>query len=527
MSTALVRKRPPSRVGLFLRRIDRSFVYVLEIGIAVFVLFNELALLVSFLDKPFLGNWLLLCLWAFSPALPVPIHPLPASVFWGMFLMLLMLVILPGVAVYLVRDGIFSMLAWSRDPNGQALKQMQRERVHLAYLRVKALEENEQNYYLKYGTFPPSSSAYSPTISKYAGPWSFYYVTLSNYLRLPPPAPKQRRRETSSMVDMTSTLEEAQKPIASFPAHVQVAYALFVFGGVRFLLRGAKTVEVAVKSFRVRELLAYLALPAREKGRIRDDIVNAIHEDHALRDDDDPDGNALKKARDAFAYDVKALGKLLQQACREADLLYIDPVESDRGAGAFHRLADAYVVEDVTRLTRLEEQLTTMKKTSVTPLALEAFRADYTEVLELYEDGLLGRELRQRAAPWYKPYYTHYQEIYQQVLQGLAEYELGLGCEQQGEERKASLRQAASLYEQCAFLTAPSGAELEQGSYAPLSEHALRQCLRAYGLLGDLSSAHQVYHQYLKTLKRKFRSWHPDPQTVQIFQEVTRSSEEI
>jgi len=82
------------------------------------------------------------------------------------------------------------------------------------------------------------------------------------------------------------------------------------------------------------------------------------------------------------------------------------------------------------------------------------------------------------------------------------------------------------LYQECAFLTAPSGEDLEQGTSSPLSEQALRQCMRVYGLLGMRVNAHHVYKRYVKLLRHKWSEWRPDPQTNQTFEAVTGLSAE-
>jgi hypothetical protein len=360
---------------------------------------------------------------------------------------------------------------------------------------------------------------------------SFYYVFLSNYLALPPeptielgsgesytlPTP---RREASRASSSQNTEEHAQ-------AHSP--YAVLLLGGVRFRLRGTEAKEVPIKSQRVRETLAYLAVSDRERGCNRDEIVGAIHEKHEIGDEETADideADYFKKGCEAFAYDVKVLRNLLREPCQQVQLPYVNPVEADRGNGAFHRLAEAYVVEDITRLEHLVEDLAARKQRAGQVTDLEAFRKEYTTVLSLYGDGFLGLQMRKLARRWVRAHATRYQEMYHGLLWDLAEYEHTIGQSQQGEEHKTSFRQAADLYERCAFLTAPSTDELEQGSSSPLSEQALRHSLSLYGLLGNRTNAHHTYHRYVKLLRRKSREWRPDPQTVQVFEEATRASSE-
>jgi DNA-binding SARP family transcriptional activator len=59
-----------------------------------------------------------------------------------------------------------------------------------------------------------------------------------------------------------------------------------------------------------------------------------------------------------------------------------------------------------------------------------------------------------------------------------------------------------------------------------VSEYALRQYMTIAGLLGDVSLAHRVYAHFVKTVTRKLPDWEPEPQTIQVYEEVTRASEE-
>jgi hypothetical protein len=455
------------------------------------------------------------------------IGPLSVTLFWEMFIVLPLCLAFILVALYLARDGLTRIMMWEADPNRQSLLSLQRERARLAYLRVRAQEENELLYYWKHRrAFDPSEPL---PISKYAGISSFFYVTLSNYLGLPPesviePESGESALPPSPQAGPSGTPAD-QNP--EEPVQVHSPYAVLLMGGVRFRLRGK---EVPIGKFRARETLAFLAVPDHRKGLRRDDIVEAIHEEHALEKEDEeaPLGETdfRRKARDAYAYDVKALRELLKEACEKIGLPYVNPVEAEQGNNALHCLAEAYVTEDLTRLEQLEEYLAAHQQAGENTAGLEAFRKEYTATLSLYGDGFLGLQMRKQAASWAKAYFVRYQDLYHRLLWNLAEYEQALSQSQQGEERKTSLRQAVQLYEQCAFLTAPSRDDLEQGTYSPLSEQALRQCLSLYGLLGNRTNAHSTYHSYVKMLKRKSKQWSPDPQTVQVFEEVTRGSRE-
>jgi DNA-binding SARP family transcriptional activator len=102
-----------------------------------------------------------------------------------------------------------------------------------------------------------------------------------------------------------------------------------------------------------------------------------------------------------------------------------------------------------------------------------------------------------------------------------------VGEAQQGEAQKASFKRAVDLYEQYVLATSALLSEkVRSEGQTLLSEHALRQCMLISGLLGDVSSARRVYAQFVKTVTRRLRDWQPEPQTVQMYEEVTRASED-
>jgi hypothetical protein len=503
--------------GLF-QQVNRYLAHgFIEIFTGVAVLIMVLpSILLTLLNPRLLIRWMGICLWALLPTIRFEAKPFTPVSFWGLGIAGLLLLALIPTALYLIRKGIIDSMMWSVDPNRLSLLQLQHERVHLAYLRVQALEENERLYYWRHRRFADPEEPL--VISKYAGPMSFYYVTLSNYLSLPPesaieqdssgnPALPAPWREASRAPSNQNTGEQAQ---------THSPYAVLLLGGVRFRLRGTEVLEVPIKSQRVRETLAYLAVSDRERGCNRDEIVEAIHE----KDEAD----SFKKGCDAYAYDVSVLRGLLKEACQQVQLPYVDPVKADRGNKAFHRLTKEYVVEDIARLERLAEDLAARRQYADQATDLETFRKEYTTVLSLYCDGFLGLQTRKDARRWVRAYFVRYQDLYHGLLWNLAEYEYAIGQSQQGEERKTSFRQAADLYERCAFLTAPSRDDLERGMYSPLSEQALRQCFRLYGLLGDQTNLHSAYDSYVKLLKSKSKKWRLDPQTVQTYEEAKRSS---
>lgn len=74
----------------------------------------------------------------------------------------------------------------------------------------------------------------------------------------------------------------------------------------------------------------------------------------------------------------------------------------------------------------------------------------------------------------------------------------------------------------------PSASELQQETYPLLSEHALCQWMVITGhLLGNRSSVDHAYYRYFKLLKRKYHQARLQPETLQTYQEVMGSSQEL
>lgn len=570
------------KASLF-RWADRYFAYSVELIAATFLLIAEFFLLYDLLEQPW-EQWLYRCLWAFLPTTRFPLESVSTGWFVDMWVVVLALLLLPAVAFYVGRTGYSNILIWSHYPQQQTLLLLEQERARLAYLRIRAQEETRRLTYLNQRALLPQDPSQLPVISKYTGWWSFYYTTLSNYLRIPedealleeqieaeithlqaqirPPEapaltePQQENeadddteegeaeplsgdQEESGAGDVAQEEEEdstdSQESDTS-PAHEEdvsdpvvsdttTPYAqIFLFGGVRMQILGATIVQVVLQSLRVRELLAYFALPARQRAQTIDAIVNAIHEEHGFQEGKEEmsaDGDLLAKNRNAFAYDVKSLRASLREAAKEAGRAYLDPIRASHGKHATHCLIEAYQVVDVPQVEALAAQVERIKEGEDQPSDLHAFRNTYKHILSLYGvDGLLGEQVREYAAEWGQRYYLYYRDLYARTLLGLADYEKGLAANQQGEERQASLRQAATLYKRYALFTAPSEDELEQGSSTEWSEYALRQSMFLYKIRGQRSEAHRLYYRYTKLMKDISPEWEPSPQTVQTYQEI-------
>ena len=347
-------------------------------------------------------------------------------------------------------------------------------------------------------------------ISRFAGVWSFFYVTLSNYLRIPL-APAEEQEHTS---------QQASLPTASEAGPAVATYTVTLFRKPRLLVKGTKTVEVPL-TLRQQEDLAYLGTVAREKKCSRDDLIAAIHE---KRDEQ----RKVNSHRDALDYDVRVLRRSVEAACQQAEVPYCDPVEvTGRGPGAFYRLASAYEVTDLAQFERMVERIAQLKRDPQAGQDVQEVRNSYESVLASYGEGFVGQQIqKEQIGSWARVSYRQYRSQYHELLWNVAEYEYVRSQVQQGEEKNASLRQAAKLYEQCAQLTAPTREELQQGNAAPLSEHALRQCLTVYGLLIDLSLVQLTYYHYLKTMQRRYRAWLPEPQTVRVFETAMGTSQQ-
>jgi hypothetical protein len=271
----------------------------------------------------------------------------------------------------------------------------------------------------------------------------------------------------------------------------------------------------------VRELLAYLALPAREKDTSWDQVADHAYKAYTSKDDAD-------KLQEMLHNDVKSLRKAVQDKCAEAGVDYINPIEvTGHGKGACYRLAEAYQVVDLARYEDLIERVEHLQQVPLLPEDHRAFRKDYEEILAMIKKGFLGPHQPDRHVSnwWVTPYKHRYRMRYHRLLLDLAAYEFGLSATQEEEEdRRASIQAAASLYAQSAVLTAPvDEEEIERGEQTRLSEHALRQGLICYGKLADLISVHQTYQHYLKTMKKRFSGYRPEPLTREVYEQITES----
>jgi DNA-binding SARP family transcriptional activator len=494
------------------RWVWRYDAYLLEIFTGSFLLLMELLLLLSFPSLAWVRFWYL-WLWEFWPAPPLGLPALSVFQIFGGFALLGALLVMPPLGVLLIRDGRVQIALWSADPNGQTIKLLRRERAQLAYWRVLAEEENEIDRHwrrLWRGRQPPDDDALSAPrpLRKYAGPASFAYVTLSAYLGIPPASLHYEDEITSTMPP------QAEKPSSEVPESPGAPYQVLLFGSARIQIVGETCVEVVIKSWRQRALLAYLALVAREKETQWEHLVNRLYE---------KDGEGIDKERlqeDLYS-DVKALRRLVRERCDQAGIPYIDPIEvSGRGRGARYRLAQAYQLVDLARFDRLMERLERIRQTSTHTDDLLDLRAEYRAVLAAYAGGLLGQQVREnRIGTWATPYYLDYRNKYHRLLHDLAEYEHRLSAKEQGEERKASLLRAVKLYEECALQAAPTQQIERKEGY--LSEHALRECFLIYGELGDRASAQHLKSVYSRTMKRRFSDWELQPETEKVFEAIT------
>lgn len=489
--------------------VGRNAVYLFEIFVGVIVISGEQSLLSS-AGETFmrLSGYPWRCLLPLSPSLCAVSAPLS----WlGLLLLVVYLILIlvglvafPLAAFLIARDGVGRIRAWSRDPNRQAMLQLRRQRAELALLLVNAQEENEYASYWEENSFTSTQAPGTHPISRFAGIWPFYYVTLSNYLRLPP-APTEEHGNGPHQA-AAATPEKA-------------AYIVRLFSKPRLWVEGTKTVEVPL-TLRQQEVMSYLGTVGREKGCSGETIIAAVHERRVAQ-------RKVTSHRDALDYDVREIRRSVEAACQRVEVPYINPVDvSGRGPGTFYHLALAYEVMDITQFDRLVERMEQLKHEPHLVKNMQEFRKTYESMLTSYGSGFLGQQVQEKyTGPWAVAYYFQYQSKYHQLLWNIAEYEYTRSQEQQGEEKKASLRQAVKLYEQCALLTAPTRKEdLQQGDLARLSEHALRQALMMYRLLDDLSLARQFYYHYIRTLQRRSRGWQPEPQTVQVFDAVMGAS---
>ncbi len=500
----------------------RYYAYLVAIFAGVFLLVAECLLLLSFLTLGWVRYWYL-WLWAFWPAVHLGLPALSAFQMLEGFGMLCALLVMPPLGLLLIREGRVQIALWSADPNGQAMKLLQRQRAELAYLRVLAEQENDIDHswrHLWRGTLLPDD-ANTKALRKYAGPVSFAYVTLSTYLGIPPAslnygdepvsaAPAQEIASTALPQEETQHSDAPETPCSP--------YQVFFFGQARMRVVGKKCAEISIKSWRQRALLAYLGLIAREKETQWEHLANSIYEE------DFKEGNN-QRLQESLYSDVKALRKLVRDACSQARIPYIDPIEvTGRGRGARYRLAEAYEIVDLARFDHLVERMDQIKQASPMTEDVWGLRAEYQAVLTAYANGLLGQQIREnRIGKWANSYYHDYRNKYHRLLHDLAEYEYRVSATQQGEERKASLWQAVKLYEECALQTAPT--QQPERKEGQVSEHALRQCFLIYGELRDLAEVQHLKSHYFRTMKRRFSDWEPEPETEKVFEAVTQAKE--
>src|SRR5690242_17998504 len=217
----------------------RYLVYLFELFVALILISDELSLLISAAETlSRISGYPWHCLLPLSPSFCAMSAPLswPGLLLLVGYLILILtlLVAFPLVAFLLARDGIGRIRAWSRDPNRQSLLELRRERAQLAYLLVLAQEENEYASYWKDGSFTSTQVPGTHPISRFAGPWSFCYVTLSNYLRLPP-GPTEERENVP---------QQAAVPASPVAGTVTPSYTVTLLSKPRLRVKGTKTVEV-------------------------------------------------------------------------------------------------------------------------------------------------------------------------------------------------------------------------------------------------------------------------------------------
>jgi hypothetical protein len=500
-------------------RISRNYVYFVQMVTILCLFFAELLLFGNFV----LDQGLRLCLWALLPTYRLAPHVkhVPEGISWFLVVFPLGLVIIPRIAISRWKSLFVDLLVWDRHPDQHNPYFRRRDTALLNFLRAEARLEQRRNHDWKRltrgaGEAVTSEEAMPLTISKDAGWWSFLYVTLSNFMGMAP-APGESIEDEMMTVSAlpTHTAPQTTNPQAWVPP----PYGLCLLGTVIFRIG---QLQGHVRNPRQQELLAYLAQAARERPVVWTNVVTASYGVHLSEEDPE----VLRKKLDD---DVKALRKLFERLCRQAGLPYINPIQVDgHGRGSTYRLADAYVVADIRRMEWLVEQLRRIKQGEVDHIDLQIFREECDAVRQSYAEGFLGQQRREKmTGEWVDAYYIRYRTMYQQLLLDSADYEYAVGKTQQDEERKVSFKRAVDLYEQYVLVTSALLSEkVRPEGQTLLNEHALRQCMTISGLLGDVSSARRVYAQFVKTVTRRLRDWQPEPQTVQVYEEVTRASED-
>lgn len=548
MPSSTRRSVKPSRSLTFSTKRLLGWIDLFSWFVAVlFLMLVELSLLaLTFLAPRSLAFWM-----SIAQFLTIPPHIVffqaDLLYFLWIFVLILLDSSLPWFIFYLGKYAVVDFLEWKHFSHLRQLRIYKSTRQQLAYLYMLALFENEQVQRLRQRKYqqagdseddPAFTFAASTSTIQPVGPFSWFYLKLSNYL-FPPTFPAQARaiatyvRQVSNpssytIVDhsplQTSVEGDSQRKqftLQAEPVEKKRCGCIYVYTLYPQIYLGeGKQIPLRIKVPRQLELLLCLATYARQQTTYGDDLVNCVYEWRYSEENKEQLQKKLHK-------DAAKLRKIFEVASQKAGLPYVDPITVEgRGQHAIWRLSEVYEVEDLVALeTFYQRELEVAKKGR--EVNLQRFRDLYDMVISYYHGGFLVRLLHQeQVGEWAQKLQSRYHKMYRQILWDVAEYERILGMGEQPEEQRDCFKRAAQLYEQYAFEIFHRPQKLKvQEEHGQMSEYALQQSMLLYHWAGEDQAAYRVRYEYFKMMRRRFQGWTPQPQTEQAWKEVTQEGD--
>lgn len=537
-------EKPPRTLPFITWRISEGSVYLWWLVAIIVLLTAELELLtLTFLTPQALALW-----EGLTRFLPIPRHFVflqlnPVSYLW-LFVLILLNYGLTWCIYYIGKFVVLDFLEWKRFSHARQLRRYKSMRQQLAYLYMLARFENERIWSLRRPRKLQTGAAGSDSLFTFAeplgtiqavGPFSWFYLRLSNYL-FPPAFPEQARTIARYVQQMnapgptyTEPVEDNQRqPLEEEESQDQQGVlqverdekqrsgCLYLFTPqVNLFLGTNEQIPLRIKSSRQLELLIYLAVKTGQEVIQWDDIVANVFEWRYP-------GKNVEELHEKLHKDAAQLRELFEKALRKAGLPYADPIPTEgRGLHTIWRLADAYEAVDLIALeTFYRQELEAIRKGR--EIDLQRFRDLCETVVGYYQNGFLTGLLRKaQVGDWAKKCHSQYREMYWRILWEAAEYEYTLGKSAQREEQHRWFSQAAQLYQRYALETA-SATPVGQEGPTQLGEYTFGQAMHLYHLTGNHHSARRVHHEYIARIKRRFPDWKPEPQTEQIWREITQ-----
>lgn len=513
----------------------------LWLSIGLFLLLNELTLLSSTFLTPratlFWYQLIRLQAWHWSG---VSNHFLLTCGY--MLILLLYNIAQSWISYYCLKTSVGELLAWKRIPHFYQQYAHESAQLQLAILRALARFENERRRFLHVGRHPKGGSGAHDPCTAFAeqsaiepiGPFSWLYLWLSNYL-FPPSSPVEARPqgmeetmiqdqrvvegsvvqpenghtadESAKVAGEASTQELLAIPSAK-PEAAQPYVCLSFLNDLTVQVEGRKGTRLQIKAQRQQELLAYLAIQAREKTVHWGDIVRDVYKWRYPKE-------KKEQLHEKLLKDTSYLRQFFEVALHQAGLPCINPiVVTGKGQHATWCLADAYKVKDLTALEEISLQAreATKKEKSID---LEQFRRAYEQVVESYTESFLALLLKKKeVGKWANTFYHRYRNLYRQLLSDAADFEYTACQREQQEDRLGCLRRVARLYERYAFFC------ISTEGYSHTGEGALQRGIETYHLAGEDWTARNMYNRYIDRMKQRSPGWTPSRQTQKMLEEI-------